>query len=103
MVSPQLFAVLILAAGANCVVQSLATLLRSFKREPYFIQSLAVASFTLTLAVIAAPRWGNAGVTFTYLAVTAGFGLPSALTIFTRARRGYLALSPLAASGGQPG
>jgi len=53
--------VLILAAGANCVVQSLATLLRSFKREPYFIQSLAVASFTLTLAVIGSSKMGKRG------------------------------------------
>jgi hypothetical protein len=39
MVSPQLFAVLVLAAGANCVIQSLATLLRSFKSEPFLVQS----------------------------------------------------------------
>jgi hypothetical protein len=103
MVSPRLFAVLVLAAGANCVVQSLATLLRSFKREPFFVQSLAVASLTLILAVFAAPRWGNAGVTVTYLIATAGFGLPSALTIFARQRRGYLAVSPLAAIGGDAG
>jgi hypothetical protein len=101
MVSPQLFAVLVLAAGASCVVQSLATLLRSFKREPFLFQSLAVASLTLLLAVFAAPRWGNAGVTLGYLAVSAGIGLPSALMIFARARQRYLSMSPLAVIGGE--
>jgi len=101
MVSPQLFALLVLAAGASCVVQSLATLLRSFKREPFLWQSLAVASLTLLLAVFTAPRWGNAGVTLGYLVASAGIGLPSALMIFARARRRYLSMSPLVVSGGE--
>jgi hypothetical protein len=100
MVSPQLFAVLVLAAGANCVIQSLATLLRSFKREPFLVQSLLVASLTLALAVFTAPRWGNTGVTFSYLAATAGIGLPSAIAIFVQSRRKYLTISTLAASRG---
>jgi NADH:ubiquinone oxidoreductase subunit K len=101
MVSPQLFAVLVLAAGATCVVQSLAILLRSFKREPFLVQSLVVASLTLGLAVLVAPRWGNTGVTFGYLAATAGIALPSALAIFVRARRGYLAMVPLTVQVGE--
>ena len=101
MVSPQLFAMLVLAAGSNCVVQSLATLLRSFKREPFLWQSLAVASLTVLLVLFAAPRWGNAGVTLGYLAVSAGIGLPFALIIFARARRRYLSMGPLAVSGGE--
>jgi hypothetical protein len=100
MVSPELFAVLVLAAGANCVVQSLGVLLRSFKQEPFLVQSAVVAALTLLLAALTAPRWGNTGVTFGYLAVSAGIGLPSALTIYLRARRGYLAINPLAANGG---
>lgn len=101
MVSPQLFAVLVLAAGANCVVQCLGTLLRSFKREPFLVQSMAVATLTLLLAVLTAPRWGNTGVTLGYLAVSVGIALPSALTIFLRARREYLAASPLEVSEGE--
>jgi hypothetical protein len=96
MVSPQLFAVLVLAAGANCVVQSLATLLRSFKREPFLAQSLVVASLTLALAGMTAPRWGNAGAAFSYFVATAVVGLPFAWAIFVRARRGYLTMSALA-------
>jgi hypothetical protein len=101
MVSPELFAVLVLAAGANCVVQSLGTLLRSFKQEPFLVQSTVIATLTLLLAALTARRWGNTGVTFGYLAVSAGIGLPSALTIFLRARREYLAESPLAANEGE--
>jgi len=89
-VSPHLFALLMLAAAANCLVQSLAILLRSFKAEPFLIQSLAVAALTLALAALAAPRWGNAGAALGYLAATLGVGLPLAVTIFLRARRGYL-------------
>jgi hypothetical protein len=99
MVSPQLFAVLVLAVGASFVVQSLGILLRSFKREPYLWQSLTVALLTLLLAVFTAPRWGNAGVTLSYLAATAGIALPSELMIFARARRKYLSVSPLAERG----
>jgi hypothetical protein len=101
MVSPQLFALLVLAAGASCVVQSLATLLRSFKREPFLWQSLAVASLTLLLAMYTAPRWGNTGVTLGYLSVSAGIGLPSALIIFARARRRYLSMSTLVVTGSE--
>jgi hypothetical protein len=101
MVSPELLAVLLLAAAANCVVQSLGTLLRSFKQEPFLVQSMAVATLTLLLAVLTAPRWGNTGVSFGYLAVSAGIGLPSALTIFLRARRKYLAMSLPAANEGE--
>jgi hypothetical protein len=90
-VSPQIFAILVLAAGANCAIQSMATLLRSFKKEPFLIQSLIASSFTLALVALTASRWGAAGAAFSYLAATAGFALPSALAIFTRARRGYLA------------
>jgi hypothetical protein len=94
LVSPQLFIVLVAAAGANCAIQSLATLLRSFKREPFLIQSLIASSLTLALASLTAPRWGSAGAAFSYLTATAGFALPSALTIFARARRVYLGREP---------
>jgi hypothetical protein len=90
LVSPQLFAVLVLASGANCIVQSLAVLLRSFKSEPFLAQSLVAATLTLALAALAAPRWGNRGAALSYLAATAVVGLPFALAVFLRARRGYM-------------
>ena len=103
MVSPQLFAVLVVAAGANCIVQSLAMLLRSFKNEPFLAQSLVVALLTLLLAALTAPRWGNTGAAFSYLVATAIIGLPFAWGIFARARRGYLAVSKQAAVGNEAG
>ena len=93
MVSPQLLALLLLAAAANCVVQSLGTLLRSFKREPFLVQSLVVAALALMLTVLTVPRWGNAGAAFSYFAATAFAGLPFAIAIFFRARRGYLGVA----------
>ncbi len=103
MVSPQLFALLVVAAGANCVVQSLATLLRSFKREPFLVQSLVVASLTLLLAALTAARWGIAGVTLSYLTASAVVGLPFAVAIFVRARRGYLTLAAPGVCGAEAG
>jgi hypothetical protein len=100
MVSPPLFAVLVLTAGANCVVQGLAALLRSFKSEPFLIQSVGVASLTLSLAVLTAPRWGNTGATLSYFVATGAFGLPLAIVIFLRARRDYLTMSTIAVCGG---
>jgi hypothetical protein len=78
MVSPQLLAVLLLAAAANCVVQSVATLLRSFKREPFLAQSLVVALLGVLLALGTARRWGVDGVALSYLTATACVGLPYA-------------------------
>jgi len=103
MVSPQLFALLVVAAGANCAVQCLAALLRSFKREPFLAQSVAVTVLMLLLAALTAPRWGNAGAAFSYLAATVGVALPSAVAIFNRARRGYLARGALAQCEGEAG
>jgi hypothetical protein len=102
MVSPQLFAVLVLAAGASCAVQSLAVLLRSFKREPFLAQSLVVAALTLSLAAPTAARWGNAGAALSYLVATAIVGLPLACSVFLRARRDYLTMDTILAFQEEP-
>lgn len=94
-VAPQLFALLVLAAGANFVVQSLAILLRSFKSEPFLIQSLVGAFLTLLLAALTIGRWGSGGAAFSYFAATAIIGLPFASAIFAHARRDYLAVDAL--------
>jgi hypothetical protein len=92
--SPQLFSLLIVASGANFVVQSFGILLRSFKSEPFLAQSLMVAATTLTLAAVTASRWGNTGAALSYFSATAVIGLPFALTIFVDARHRYLNMSP---------
>jgi len=100
MVSPLLFAILVMASGANFVVQSLAILLRSFKKEPFLIQSLVVASLTLMMATLMATRWGNTGAALSYFAATAVIGLPLALAIFFRARSRYLSEDQFTVCGG---
>lgn len=92
MVPLGVFVILICAAGANCISQNLATLLRSFKREPFLAQSLVVSSLTIVLAVLTASHWGSAGAAFSYLIATGGIGLPSALFIFVCARRKYMSM-----------
>jgi hypothetical protein len=92
LVSPRILVVLVLAAGANCITQSLATLLRSFKKEPFLIQSLIASALALLLVALTARRWGGGGAALSYLAATAGFALPSSLRIFERARREYMAV-----------
>jgi O-antigen/teichoic acid export membrane protein len=86
------FVLLVIAAGANCVVQSLATLLRAFKNEPFLFQSLVVAALTLSMATLSAERWGAMGAAASYLLATGGVALPSALSTYRRKRRTYLAV-----------
>jgi hypothetical protein len=63
-------------------------LLRSFKNEPFLVQSLAVATLTLVSAGLTATRWGDAGAALSYLFSIAVIGLPFACAIFARALRG---------------
>jgi O-antigen/teichoic acid export membrane protein len=98
-VAAPLFVVLVLGSGANCVVQSAAVLLRSFKREPFVAQSLVVSALTMGLAFLTAPRWGTAGAAGSYLIANAAFALPSAMAIFLRVRRRFLNQSCIAAGG----
>jgi len=87
---PAIFALLLLAAAGSFVVQSLAVYLRSFKREPYLIQSLAVSGCTLTAALWLAPRWGSAAVAFVYFAFSGVMGTVWAVAIFHSRRRSRL-------------
>jgi len=90
-VSPLLLGLMFLGSGASCIVQSVGNLLRSFKSEPFLVQSLVSTALTLALVALTAPRWGNTGTVFGYVAASVGIGLPFALVIFIRARRLYLA------------
>jgi hypothetical protein len=90
-----LFALLVLGAGANHIVQSIAIVLRCFKREPLIVQAPLVAILTLVLAMFTVPRWGNVGAAIGYFLATGVVGLPIACAIFMRARRYYLATDRL--------
>jgi hypothetical protein len=83
---PALFALLLLTAISSFVVQSLAVYLRSFKREPYLAQSLAVSAITLAVLLVAVPRWGSAAATITYFFASGVLGLGWAVAIFSRTR-----------------
>ena len=90
MVPLKVFVLMVIAACANCVVQSLATLLRAFKSEPFLVQSLLVAALTLGMATLSAGRLGAMGAAASYLIATCGVALPSACGIYQRMRRTYL-------------
>jgi O-antigen/teichoic acid export membrane protein len=90
MVPLNIFVLMVVAACANCVVQSVAIMLRAFKSEPFLVQSLLVAALTLGMATLAAGRWGAMGAAASYLIATGGVALPSAFRIYQRMRRTYL-------------
>lgn len=86
MVSPTLFAFLLLVSIGNFVVQSEAIYLRAHKSEPFLGQSLFVAGLTFLGALVIVPHWGIPGATVLYL-VTAGVAGPITATIIFRVRR----------------
>jgi hypothetical protein len=86
METPAVFALLLLTAISSFVVQSLAIYLRSFKREPYLIQSMTVASLTIIGVLLAVPRWGGVAAAVIYFLVSGILGLIWALAIFRRDR-----------------
>jgi hypothetical protein len=86
MESPTIFALLLLAAVCSFLVQSMAIYLRSFKREPYLVQSLVVSGLTLSCILVAAPRWGSMAIAIIYLGLGGVVALIWASTIFRRFR-----------------
>ena len=89
MESPRVFVLLLAAAAGSFLVQSLAVYLRSFKREPYLAQSVAVALLTTAVARLTASRWGSAAIALDYFAVSGVLGLTWALLIFRSFRRSF--------------
>jgi hypothetical protein len=57
MESPVIFVFLLLTAIGSFAMQGMAVYLRSFKREPYLVQSITVSAITLIGALLMAPRW----------------------------------------------
>jgi hypothetical protein len=79
---PRIFIFLLAAAIGSFLVQSLAVYLRSFKREPYLLQSVVVAALTTAVALLTASRWGGAAIALDYFALSGVFGLTWAVLIF---------------------
>jgi hypothetical protein len=88
MASPQIFALLLLTSVSAFIVQSMAIYLRSFKREPFLMQSIVVAASTLTLAVLAGKAWGIVGVAVSYFICAGVIGLIYGVAVFRRNRAG---------------
>jgi cytochrome bd-type quinol oxidase subunit 1 len=84
--TPAVFLLLLLAAMSSFVVQSMAVYLRSFKREPYLVQSIAVAGLTMAGILFAAPRWGSAAVAILNFGFSGILGLLWAGAIFRTTR-----------------
>jgi O-antigen/teichoic acid export membrane protein len=94
MESPGIFVLLLLTAVSSFVVQSLAVYLRSFKKEPYLVQSIAVSGITLGAILPAVPRWGGEAVAILYFVASGVVGLLWAVIIFLRRRSVQTKLSP---------
>ncbi|MGA2569498.1 MAG: hypothetical protein ABSF23_03185 [Terracidiphilus sp.] len=82
MESPRIFVLLLATAIGSFLVQGLAVYLRSFKREPYLVQSVVVAALTTAVALLTAAHWGSAAIALDYFAVSGVLGLAWALLIF---------------------
>jgi hypothetical protein len=87
MVAPSIFALLLCAAFSSFLVQSMAVYLRSFKREPYLVQSMVVAGLTVAGILLTVSRWGSLAVAVLYCAVSGAVGLPWAAVIFHAQRK----------------
>src|SRR5260370_2407559 len=83
-VSPQVFALLLVACVGGFIVQSMAVYLRSFKREPFLVRSVVVAVSTVALASLAAKTLGIGGVALSYFVCTGGIGLTYGVVVFRR-------------------
>ena len=88
--TPFIFALLLFTAAGSFAVQSMAIYLRSYKREPYLFQSMAVAVLTVVGILLAASRWGSLAIAIVYLAVSGMAGLLWATTIFLAQRKFHI-------------
>ena len=81
-VPPYVFALLLLAALCTAVVQSQAIYLRSFKREPFLVQSIFVATLTLLGALLTVRHLGAIGVAASYFLGTGILGTSYSSLVF---------------------
>ena len=86
MESPGVIALLLLTSISSFLVASLGVYLRSFKREPFLVQSVVVAGCTIVGALAGAPRFGDRAVALVYFAFSGVVGLAWAVGIFSAQR-----------------
>jgi hypothetical protein len=81
MVSPQIFLLLLLTCVSGFVVQSMAIYLRSFKREPFLIQSMVIAALSIVLSLLTVRAFGTTGIALSYFLCTGIVGMIFGATI----------------------
>lgn len=82
MVSPQIFVLLLLTCVSAFVVQSMAIYLRSFKREPFLVQSIVIAALSVLLSLLTVRAFGTTGIALSYFLCTGIVGMIFGATIF---------------------
>jgi len=82
MVSPKIFVLLLLTAVSAFVVQSMAIYLRSFKREPFLVQSIVIAAISTLLSLLTVRAFGTTGVALSYFLCTGIVGMILGAAIF---------------------
>jgi len=87
LVSPTVFAILLLTMLSSYVVQSLAIYLRSFKHEPFLGLYVTTALLSVSMVLLTAKHWGNMGVAVGYFLSTGVIGLTLAVFVFLKHRR----------------
>ena len=80
------FLLLLLTALSNHVVQSEALYLRAHKCEPFFMQSIVIASLIAGSVLLLAKPWGSLGVAVAFFIVLGVMGVISATVIFQKKR-----------------
>jgi O-antigen/teichoic acid export membrane protein len=83
---PVIFIFLLATAIGAFSVQCMAIYMRSFKREPFLLQSLLVSSLTTVAVLVTTPRCGSWGIALSYLLFTGLLGSTTAVVIFRSKR-----------------
>jgi hypothetical protein len=92
---PLVFALLLVTAISSFWVQSMGIYLRSFKQEPYLVQSVVVAILTVAGTFVLAPKGGSPAIAVVYFIASGVIGLPWAGMTFqakSRSRRAAVML-----------
>lgn len=86
---PLIFALLLATAICTFTVQGMAVYLRSFKEEPFLVQSAVVATLTVVGMGLTASRWGSMGVAVCYFLSSGVVGLIVAAAVFRSKRSAH--------------
>lgn len=89
---PVAFVPLVLSSFISTVLTAMAVYLRAFKREPFLVVSVLMASLVSALTYTLGRAYGSFAITMGYLVVNASVGLGLGWWIFIRKRREWTAV-----------